>query len=79
VSCSAVRGDGRPAGAGRSSLAARTPEVSNEHMGEKPPHQCPFCELRFLYANEVKDHVVVDHPEHADAFIFVEPHELPRG
>jgi uncharacterized protein len=27
-------------------------------------HQCPFCELRFLYANEVRDHIRLDHPEH---------------
>ncbi len=31
-----------------------------------------------MYANEVKDHVVHEHPEHADSFIFVEPHELPH-
>jgi hypothetical protein len=40
-------------------------------------HQCPYCELRFVYANEVKDHVLHDHPEHADSFAIVEPHELP--
>lgn len=26
-------------------------------------HQCPFCELRFLSLNEVKDHIAVDHPD----------------
>ena len=41
-------------------------------------HQCPYCELRFLLANEVKDHVLHDHPEHAAAFVMAEPHELPR-
>ena len=45
---------------------------------ELHPHHCPYCELRFAYANEVKDHVVHDHPEHADSFVFVEPHELPH-
>jgi len=40
-------------------------------------HQCPYCELRFLLANEVKDHVVHDHPAHAASFYAVEIHELP--
>jgi hypothetical protein len=39
-------------------------------------HQCPFCELRFPTVNEVRDHVVVDHPEHAAAFDRTNPHEL---
>jgi hypothetical protein len=42
-------------------------------------HTCPYCDVRFLYANEVKDHVLHDHPEHADAFATVEVHELPHG
>ena len=29
-------------------------------------HQCPYCDLRFEYHNEVKDHVLHDHPERAD-------------
>jgi hypothetical protein len=41
-------------------------------------HQCPYCELRFEYANEVKDHVIHDHPDHAESFLTVEPHELPH-
>jgi hypothetical protein len=40
-------------------------------------HQCPFCVLRFRYHNEVKDHVIADHPEHADEFVGVTPYELP--
>ena len=39
------------------------------------PHQCPYCELRFLYVNEVKDHVVRDHPSHAKSFLPIEPSE----
>ncbi len=42
-------------------------------------HQCPYCELRFMYANEVRDHVLADHKEHAESYLYVEPHELPRG
>lgn len=40
-------------------------------------HQCPFCELRFRAVNEVRDHIITDHPEHAAEFITSSPHELP--
>jgi hypothetical protein len=42
-------------------------------------HQCPYCELHFTLAHEVKDHVLHDHPEHLEAFVFVEPYELPNS
>jgi len=49
-------------------------------MTESPHvHQCPYCELRFEYMNEVKDHVVHDHREHAEAYLLVDPHELPHA
>jgi hypothetical protein len=41
-------------------------------------HQCPYCELRFTYHNEIKDHVLRDHPARADAVIGLELHEIPR-
>lgn len=41
------------------------------------PHNCPFCELRFVTHNEVKDHIQHDHPAHA-AMADVEIHELPH-
>lgn len=41
-------------------------------------HQCPYCELRFVYANDLKDHVVHDHVEHAASYAAVELHEMPR-
>lgn len=41
-------------------------------------HTCPYCELRFLYMTEVKDHVLHDHPEHAKVVESAEPHELPH-
>jgi hypothetical protein len=41
-------------------------------------HTCPFCELRFLYANEVRDHILRDHPDHEKMAITAEIHELPR-
>jgi hypothetical protein len=39
-------------------------------------HQCPFCEVRFLYVNELRDHVIQDHPDHAESFLQVTPHEF---
>ena len=41
-------------------------------------HQCPYCELRFGYINDVKDHIIHDHRDHADAYVAVEVHELPN-
>lgn len=43
------------------------------------PRQCPFCELRFEYHNEVKDHIVRDHPEHPTVGVTSEIHELPHA
>jgi RNA polymerase subunit RPABC4/transcription elongation factor Spt4 len=40
--------------------------------------QCPYCELRFLTHNEVKDHIIHDHPEHAGVALTAEIHELPK-
>jgi hypothetical protein len=64
--------------AGRKALADWRRTAPTEAMFDQfHVHQCPYCELRFVYANEVKDHVLHDHPEHADSFATVEPHELP--
>ena len=41
-------------------------------------HQCPYCELKFLYGNEVRDHVIIDHPDHARMAESAEVHELPK-
>jgi hypothetical protein len=46
-------------------------------------HQCPYCELRFLYATEVKGHVIVDHPDHEHSYLRMttteaEPHLHPH-
>jgi hypothetical protein len=45
-------------------------------------HQCPFCELRFENVNEVRDHVVTDHPVHAAEYssssLSERPSEVPR-
>lgn len=43
-----------------------------------PNHACPYCELMFKYHTEVRDHVLHDHPEHADVVIGIEPREIPR-
>ncbi len=42
-------------------------------------HTCPYCELVFVYHNEVKDHIEHDHPEHAAVVATVEMHELPHS
>jgi hypothetical protein len=47
-------------------------------MKTPAPHQCPYCELRFEYANEVKDHVVREHPDHRAEVEYVEMLELPH-
>jgi hypothetical protein len=41
-------------------------------------HACPYCELVFSYHEEVKDHILHDHPEHGDVVATVEMHELPH-
>jgi hypothetical protein len=47
-------------------------------MASDPTHQCPYCELRFEYHNEVKDHIVNDHPDHLAVVAAIEPRELPH-
>lgn len=42
-------------------------------------HTCPYCELVFLYHNEVKDHILHDHPEHRHVVETIEPHEMPHS
>ena len=42
-------------------------------------HQCPYCELKFLYLNEVKDHVQSDHRDHADVVAAMDAHEIPNN
>jgi len=41
-------------------------------------HTCPYCDLIFDYHEEVKDHVLRDHPSHAGMVAAVEMHELPH-
>lgn len=41
--------------------------------------QCPYCDLMFMYHNEVKERIMLDHVEHAAVVASIEPHELPRG
>jgi hypothetical protein len=47
-------------------------------MSGSVTHACPYCELIFSYHNEVKDHILHDHPEHASVVESIEPHELPH-
>ncbi len=41
-------------------------------------HACPYCDLVFQYHMEIKDHIVREHPEHADVVLGIEPREVPR-
>jgi hypothetical protein len=41
-------------------------------------HTCPYCNLVFSYHEEVKDHVVRDHPAHAAEVANTEMRELPH-
>jgi hypothetical protein len=43
------------------------------------PHTCPYCELRFEYHEEVRGHMLRDHPEHAEVAVTSEVHELPHA
>ena len=56
---------------------ATTEEEVSMMRDEKHPHQCPYCDLRFRYASEIRDHALHDPKEHAEAFLYVETHELP--
>jgi hypothetical protein len=42
-------------------------------------HQCPYCELRFSYLAELKDHVWSDHPDHRHVVEDLDRHELPHS
>ena len=42
-------------------------------------HTCPFCELVFSYHEEVKDHILHDHPDHAREVAGLEMRELPHS
>jgi hypothetical protein len=41
-------------------------------------HHCPYCELRFSYMAEVKDHILSDHKVHAESFVTVDTPEQPH-
>ncbi len=41
-------------------------------------HQCPYCELKFLFASEVKGHIVADHPAHGVSYVGMTTTELER-
>ncbi len=45
----------------------------------EPVRSCPYCDLSFLYHNEVVDHVKHDHPEHYDVVADIEPREFPAS
>jgi hypothetical protein len=63
---------------GRKAIASEEGWRDHAVMADTVTHTCPYCELVFKYHNEVKDHILHDHPEHAAAVALIEPHELPR-
>jgi len=46
---------------------------------ERRTAHCPYCELRFEYHEEVRDHIRNDHPDHVDVAVTGEVHELPHA
>jgi hypothetical protein len=57
-------------------LLRRVAGVCNEVMTDAAHvHQCPYCELKFLYASEIKSHVIADHREHARSYVGMTPTE----
>ena len=58
-------------------LYVEAPERDNCDMDDAP-RQCPYCDLRFSYHNEVKDHILHDHHDHEGVVALIEPHEMPH-
>jgi len=54
-------------------------EREDGRMTQPAAHSCPYCALRFLLHNEVKDHIAHDHPQHAKVATSAEIHEMPPG
>ncbi len=53
--------------------------LADDGAVNEQPHNCPYCELRFEYHEEVKDHILHDHVEHAEVAATLEVHELPHA
>jgi hypothetical protein len=56
-------------------------KIASEEVGmatSKDTHACPFCNLIFSYHEEVKDHILRDHPTHAAEVAAIEMRELPH-
>jgi hypothetical protein len=60
-------------------LAVEVRSMDDRVMSAPTTHTCPYCELIFGYHNEVKDHILHDHPEHAAVVDSIEPLELPHS
>jgi hypothetical protein len=52
--------------------------IAHHRVMTDEPRQCPYCELRFVTHNEVKDHILHDHPQHVEMAISAEIRELPH-
>jgi 5-methylcytosine-specific restriction endonuclease McrA len=64
---------------GARTLVRRWRGDDDDCMEPSITHTCPYCELVFSYHNEVKDHIVHDHPEHAAVVDSIEPREMPHS
>jgi hypothetical protein len=64
---------------GRKALVDSATSLDDQDMTGPTTHTCPYCELIFSYHNEVKDHILHDHPEHRDVVDSIEPREMPHG
>jgi hypothetical protein len=53
-------------------------DIEDDQRMTDEPRQCPYCELRFVNHNDIKDHILRDHPDHAEMAVSAEIHELPR-
>jgi hypothetical protein len=60
-------------------LVGVTRTGDDDPMTSSTTHACPYCELIFSYHTEVKDHILHDHPEHAEVVDSIEPRELPHS
>jgi len=54
-------------------------EQRDDECMDDSPRQCPYCELRFPTHNEVKDHILREHPDHEHVAATVEIHEFPHA
>ena len=53
-------------------------QIPKIRIDTDPENMLPEDEAVRVYHNEVKDHILHDHPEHAAVVDSIEPHEMPH-